>query len=414
MEENRRAGLKYFLFIGIPVIIVLVVLGAYYYVTNPMTVLTRTINTVGEKLEKAIDNTYKINLEEKPWSMTGNLEFQTNIEGLKEFQEFNYDFQFDMDYTQKYFNLGIGLNKEEEKIIYASIYQVDNQKLIESKELFETPIDITSLVTTNFEITKKGNWNKNDIKEIIQKWKNYFLDTLDNTYLSREKKDITINNQTVKTTKITYLFNEANQKRTINMVYEKVINDDDLLEKMANITNQEKEVLKESLKMQKDDFEYTRDSTIEVYTEGLKQNVIKVVFKDDKESIITYENFKNKMDINIMNEFELTDIIITEKKLEANYNIINKNITGNLKMESEKKDNIYEYKISISSNSKNENIEVNLDLSLEEKSSIKIPDISNAQAYENLSGEDILKIFENLENTFKETNFYQLMEENIM
>ena len=82
MEEKKEfkgAGLKYFLFIGIPVIIVLGVLGAYYYATNPLTVLTKTINTTYEKINQMIkenEKTDKININ-------GNLTFNTNANLLE-------------------------------------------------------------------------------------------------------------------------------------------------------------------------------------------------------------------------------------------------------------------------------------------------------------------------------------------
>ena len=40
-DENKKESIKYLLFIGIPVLIVLSILGAYYQMTNPIMVLSK-------------------------------------------------------------------------------------------------------------------------------------------------------------------------------------------------------------------------------------------------------------------------------------------------------------------------------------------------------------------------------------
>ena len=80
-EKNKGASLKYFLFIGIPVIIVLGVLGAYYQMTNPLKVLTKTINEIYNKVDNVLKEPIDyFNINETPYSINGNLSFKTDLE----------------------------------------------------------------------------------------------------------------------------------------------------------------------------------------------------------------------------------------------------------------------------------------------------------------------------------------------
>jgi len=79
-EKNKSASLKYFLFIGIPVIIVLGVLGAYYQMTNPLKVLTKTINEVYNKVDNVLKEPIDyFNINETPYSINGNLNYKNII-----------------------------------------------------------------------------------------------------------------------------------------------------------------------------------------------------------------------------------------------------------------------------------------------------------------------------------------------
>ena len=65
-------------------------------------------------------------------------------------------------------------------------------------------------------------------------------------------------------------------------------------------------------------------------------------------------------------------------------------------------------------NTSETNIYIDLELSIKTDEKIEIPDTSNAKKIDQLTNEEQLKIFENLENVLKDTFFYDLIEQNIL
>lgn len=417
MEEKKEfkgAGLKYFLFIGIPVIIVLGVLGAYYYATNPLTVLTKTINTTYEKINQMIkenEKTDKININ-------GNLTFNTNANLLEyeSLKDYTYNFNLGIDSSQKILKLGLGMNDQNQNIIDASLYQIEKKQYLESKKIYPNLLELPEVETlTDFESFNQNNYSSKDIKIILKKLKEALISTLDEKYISREKKDIKIQNNTIKATKITYLLNKENQERTIHLLKDKILNDGELVEKISKFLNKTIEETKKEIQTNLDNFKYEEDIEINLYTESLKQNVVKIEIESSTEKILTIENYKNNQSINIDNTIKLDILNMSDEKKEINYQIINSNINGKIKIET-KYTNRQESQIKVffSITYQDTTIDLNMNMNVYSQEDITIPDLENSKNVEDLTNEEILEIYTNLENALKDTIFYNLIEQSIM
>jgi len=417
MEEKKEfkgAGLKYFLFIGIPVIIVLGVLGAYYYATNPLTVLTKTINTTYEKINQMIkenEKTDKININ-------GNLTFNTNANLLEyeSLKDYTYNFNLGIDSTQKILKLGLGMYDQNQNIIDASLYQIEKKQYLESKKIYPNLLELPEVETfTDFESFNQNNYSSEDIKIILKKLKDALISTLDEKYISREKKDIKIQNNTIKATKITYLLNKENQERTTHLLKDKILNDGELVEKISKFLNKTIEETKKEIQTNLDNFKYEEDIEINLYTESLKQNVVKIEIESSTEKILTIENYKNNQSINIDNTIKLDILNMSDEKKEINYQIINSNINGKIKIET-KYTNRQESQIKVffSITYQDTTIDLNMDMNVYSQEDITIPDLENSKNVEDLTNEEILEIYTNLENALKDTIFYNLIEQTIM
>lgn len=423
-KTNRGSGLKYFLFIGIPVLIILGMLGIYYHLTNPMTILTKTINTAYENVDKMIKNSNQsFNLKENPFTINGNLEFSTdaNLNGYEDLQKYNYNFNLGIDYKEELLNIELGINENNKNILNAFLYQIGNKQYLKSEKLLNGLLDITSDTNTlpfeetvdieglNYEI------NSNDIKMVLKKMKDYFIESLNKNYINREKTDITIDEKTVKATKISYLLNEENQKRTYDFIIDKIANDNELLVILAKMTSEEVNSLKTQITDSKNDFNYEGDVSLFIYTEGLNQNVIRASLAEDSIDEITYINYNNKKSINIENDLILTINEISEETMDIDYELKENNISGKIKINGKEEatnktsGTIF---ISIDSNSFKGNF--TLQLEIDTITPIEKPDTTNAKKLEELSPEETLDIFSKLENALKGTNFYDLIENNIM
>lgn len=423
-NENKSAGLKYLLFIGIPVIIILGVLGAYYQMTSPLSVITKTINTAYKSVDSLlIENKTTQNINETPMSIKGNLTFKTDLDldGYEKLQDYNYDISINMDIKKEFVSLGLGMNDQEKKIIQGSFYQIGDKQYVESETLIDKIIELPNnnkkfdqlFNFQNINI-EKLNQNINDLKYILKTGKDTFIDTLDKQYITREKTDITIDGRQVKTTKITYLLNKENQQRTWNKMQEKLKKDQTLIETIARLNNSSEEEVIENLE---EEFTYKNDYRIVIYTEGLNQNVIKISLFQDAVEQVNYINYNDTNTINIQNEIILTINKFEKNNFDLDYNIKSANINGTIRTnikEKNSKDKQKDGNIYFKINSSDVNLEINLDLNIIENREIQIPNISNAVKKEDLTTEDIGNIFGNLEKSLEGTILYKKIEQNIM
>lgn len=407
-EINNRAGLKYFLFLGIPVIIILGVLGAYYYLANPKTILTNTINNIYESLSSTLEKNEK--MMNKPVSITGKVEYssESNDDFVKELQNYTYKFKIDSDAGQNYTNLKLGIEEQENEILNVSLIDLNEKQYLISEKLYSGILDITSeeqdRIKNNF-----SKINPTKLNQIIEKTKNIFLETIDEQYISREKVDINIENETKKTTKITYLLDEYNQTRTVNEIYEKILNDNELLEILANISEKNIEEIKKDIVEEKNSFKFEKTLEITIYTEGIKQNVIKMSLRNDDTEIISYTNYKGTKKLTLFNNIVLLIEKNEKDHIIIHYEFKDEKITGTIDFKKESNEGQI-MTLSINNDAWNINLELNLNVNAK----INIPEIKDAKTYEELTNEELGDIFYNLEEVLKNTAFYDLIENGIM
>lgn len=414
MEEtpnNQKAGLKYFLFIGIPVILILGILGTYYYITNPLTLITKTINTGYEQIEKLLNDQIA---DYNTIEMNGNLTINSNnIKELEELNKYNFDISMGIDLQKEITNLGFGMKKEQEEILNVNFYNIEEKIFLESTKLYDKLIE---LPTDNFihETTNK-NITKNENKTLIKKSKDFFIASLNENYIEREKVDIKIDNDIVKTTKITYLLDEKNQKRTLEFLIEKMLNDQEYLEILSKMRNCDKNDTITYLKQLKQNFNWQQDYQMNIFTEGLKQNIIKISLTETKENIITYQNYKNQKTINILDNLTLILNKTKKEDLDIDYTLKEEKINGKIKSSlKETNQNQWESTFNITINYLDYNLDIHLDSTTKTEETIKSPNTENSIKYEELTQEEMLDIFIKLENILKDTFLYQAIENNIM
>lgn len=418
MNENKQEGLKYILFIGIPVIIILGVLGAYYYTTSPITILSKTINELYHQIDKIETKEMDTNIYENPFQIKMNASFQTDLKELKEIQKYNYNIELGLDYSKEYMELLLGMKEKEKEIIEATFYQFQNKQYVKSEKLFDKMLEVNNNVPWNemFDLEDlKQNENTMDVettKEILKEIKNIFIKSLDKKYISREKKDITIDNSKIKTTKITYLLNKENQEYTKTYLTNQIKQDKKLMEKIAKITKKTEEDIKESLEEWKNN-KIEEDYQIELYTEGINQNVIEIILRENKDEIINYINYKEINRITYKDELSLSFKEINENKINLDYEIKKENITGSLEITTNDGENLNNMDIYLKMNSKEFNGEIKLNIEISSKQ-LEIPDWEDAKNIEDLTSSEVQTLFENLEKSLQGTFFYDLLEKNMM
>lgn len=420
MLENKKEGIKYILFIGIPVIIILSVLGAYYYATNPMTILSKTINSLYSYVDK-IDYPEKEKIDnEKPIVLNANIELDSNINELKDIQKYNYNIGIGLNTKKEYMEINLGMKEKEKEILTSSIYQIQNKQYIKSDQIFDKLIEVNEDAPwDNLFDLKNGEkitntLDINNMKEILKELKDIFLESLDKKYISREKKDISINDKNIKTTKITYLLNQENQEYTKKFMVNKIKKNKKLLENLEKFLNTTEEEIIKSLD-EWNETDSTEDYSIELYTEGLNQNVVKAaILENNKTEQIIFTNYNSKTNLNLNNEILLTFEDLTKEKINIKYELIKEKVKGSLEIETKEKNHQYhQYSIKTTFLANDINLEIKLELEIANKELIT-PNTSNAVSLKELTGEEMQTILENLENALKGTFLYDILDKNIM
>lgn len=400
-EKNQGSGFKYFLFLGIPVIIILTVLGAYYYTTNPKLILTTTIEKSFETLNNILNNQNALSKIDKPFALTGNinLKLEENNNSIN-LEQFDFNYEIEVDKTKEYLSFLLGINEEEKNILNLKLFQLEQKQFLISEKLFDGILDITDNNNTeNFSILKKKTLDIENSKIMLQKFKNILLETIDEKYIAREKTDLLIQNEKIKTTKVSYLLDEENQEKTIEKMKEKILNDDEFLEILSEIKNTDQEDIEKMI--QDYQFNYKNDIEIAIYTEGLKQNVIQYSIIENNQNLITYSNYHEKT-LNINNEITLKFEDWTKEHIEIEYHLLKEDITGNIdiklneNIEQDKKENLV-----LTLKKKNLSIRMNLNNQLQIKEEIKIPDTTNAKPYQSLTEQELNEFMLKLEDILK-------------
>lgn len=401
-EKNNSSGIKYFLFLGVPVMIILTVLGAYYYTTNPMTILTISIEKNFETIGNFLDH-QSLNINTNiPYVITGNMQLKNSQNNMINFEKYNYNFTLEKDQNKEYFSFLFGINENETNIINAKLFQLEKRQYLISEKLFQGILDVTPENNVNPDLfLKNQNLDLETIKIILQKYKNILIETLDEKYVKREKTDLYINNDKVKTTKVSYLLNEENQAKTMDKIKEKILNDEELLQAMAKIQNTDQETIKNNISEMK--LNYKSDIEIAIYTEGLKQNVIQYDIKEKNQNIITYSNYKDKM-LNISDQILLYLKEIKQNKIKIDFQLLQNELSGSINLDLyENEENEKKETINIILNTKNTTFNIDINLQYQVKENIEVPEIKNTKEIQSLTEQernDILIKIQEIINPF--------------
>ena len=401
-EKNNSSGIKYFLFLGVPVMIILTVLGAYYYTTNPMTILTISIEKNFETIGNFLDH-QSLNINTNiPYEITGNIQLKNSQNNMINFEKYNYNFTLEKDQNKEYFSFLFGINENETNIINAKLFQLEKKQYLISEKLFQGILDVTPENNVNPDLfLKNQNLDLETIKIILQKYKNILIETLDEKYVKREKTDLYINNDKVKTTKVSYLLNEENQAKTMDKIKEKILNDEELLQAMAKIQNTDQETIKNNISEMK--LNYKSDIEIAIYTEGLKQNVIQYDIKEKNQNIITYSNYKDKM-LNISDQILLYLQEINQNKIKIDFQLLQSELSGSINLDLyENEENEKKETINIILNTKNTTFNIDINLQYQVKENIEVPEIKNTKEIQSLTEQernDILIKIQEIINPF--------------
>lgn len=308
--KKKKKGLA-----GVIAIIAVLVLGAGLYFVykgfteNPTEIIKKVIENAykdfSADLKEVDQKTSGIDILNEPVKMTGEISYNTDtFKGLDK-EKVAYD--LGLDYKKKMAVVGGALLKDGSNLVDGKIYLKNNKMYMKSDTLFNNTYALGEqkfdelFDFQDLEDTLKATDvpSVDDIDYIVREFKNALVASLDSKKMILEKGNLDIEGKSVKTNKITYKLDNEAMMNLSNSIIKKVLENDELVSKLADLTGEAEEDVEEALEAaiiedesDIDDF----DGDFVLYTTGINYKVVKMELVSGNEKI-TLSSYDDKMRI---------------------------------------------------------------------------------------------------------------------
>ncbi|MBO5096254.1 MAG: hypothetical protein J6B98_05220 [Bacilli bacterium] len=459
-NKTNKKGLIVTLALVAVLIIGLVAVSLIY--NKPKNIFLKNINDEYKKINSLLAENEIPDIN----SISSSLDFDFNInvnelfkselseEDIKLLDEINaLNFKMDMsaDKEKQLFNLFMDIKYDKDSLINFNAYGKPNSVYFDLKDLYDKYIEIpVEEYATYFE---EADANVDDIEYLMERVKDALLNNLDSKDFSKSSEKISVNEEDIKVTKVTYTLTEYKLSNILINVLKELKEDSKFMDKISTLSNTSVDELKKEfdeminqLNEELKDADTKDELLISMYTKGIMNEAIKYSIQSDDE-VISYTNYKDVKTVefkdsettylvltNVENEDETykTEITMDTVKITIDSKIENNTWTNNYKLvESESMMQIsgeYTYKIEeVNKEEYKEDLKftmsigasglsiINMDITAKGTTKyneeVSLPDLSNKVLYTELTEEDANKILMNLMSNEKLVNFINTIDE---
>lgn len=437
---------KSVIIIAIIAILVLALCLLYKFIYNPKKLFIKSINKQYTEVENYLDDLIKETSNKKAMTISNDLEFNVKVDEsisddstnslIDEINKLKLNSEVGYDKKNKQMLINVNALYEKDSIINLITYVKDKNLYLELKDLFDKYIIVP---VDDYDSYFKNTISESDIKYILKKTKDVYINNLDEKNFKKSNETIKIDGKDTKVSKISYEISQKEAYILEENILKELKNDSKYIEALATISNEDKETIKKAMEkgvesLQKDisskEFDSKNKISFITYVKGITNksvgyevlvngsdnvkisytkgdnDTIKVVM--NKEEILNAQiyNDKIKMSMNVEDKKITFDISkkVNGKKTTYDYdlNISGMSVTGNIiiDMKKENKDGSYEAEVDV-----NANVMGLVKLNVKNTSKavitdeLKLPDLSNSINYEKLTDDDInnikSKLYEN-------------------
>lgn len=393
---------KIILTIGGVIIALIIIAGVcaqMFLFKDSKEIFEQTIAKVFDKIESSVDKYIpaEMNLNEKDFSLKGDLSFDTtqNLGEYNDLKDYSLGYSIDFSLAKKIMKMNLGLKENNKDFIDANIFAQNEKMYIKISELLSKTIDMGEFDwDQNISITKM-DFSKEDLKKSINGSKEMILYTIDKNYM-KETKNINALGKTG-LTEISYLLDEANQKRTLEKMIEYLKNNEEYLTLLSKMMSKDKEDIILDLEDELDYFIAADDITVKVYVEGLLNQPVGMILESDN---LTMTVADNKITLSA----EDTKLVIEEKEKEFIINLNTDSFAGlvNIKFNEITSEKM-SLALALTVEYEKETYKVNMNLETNQNANVTKENVTGAVEYSDLTTEEIqniyLKFFAKIKNT---------------
>ena len=408
----------------LPICVVLLVViaigvgGFYYYFSTPKKIITSVINKAYENYEKLMDEGYDINPTKDTFKIDGNLVVDTNFPGFEKIKNDKINYTLGIDYKKHKVEAGANIIENKTSLINVITYIVNNKSYLslgdDYKNLIsmdEDEVDLDEVFSADY-----LNVDKDDINYLVKAYKDILIDSINEDKLEKSSDKIEVDGKTTNVTKITYKLNNKNLEELSKNITERTLDNDELLTKLAKVTNTDKSVIKDNLKEEKKNLNVPEKTnlTLNIYTKGFNNDFVGLDLKSDD---FTMNIVENKDTTNVKINVEGFDITIDIKEYSAEkidldfvVKAAGQKIKGSLVV-TDKKDNKDTHKGDIKLNINYADYKVNITTDYTLEKNAKVADVDTKKAVTAQKAQkDLEKVYSKIITRLEKSNLYGIID----
>lgn len=314
--EKKKSNKKTVLLVGI--VVLLAVAVALYFgwqkfndkSTSGTNAYENAINNVYELLSNSIKNSPKSEFEmdlNKPYTLGLNATFNSNMAELKGFSGLKYGLNVGIDMSKEEAIVGASIKDSSSSILDLLVYFVNNNAYLKSEQIISRVINVgTYNLFDELDIDALIDYSSSDVKidydeldYMLASYKNILIRAIDRNKITVADENLTIDGKEYKTKKSSYTFDKAEAERFTRKIIEGVLNDDKLLDYMAQTINQDKSAISSALNdaLKEIDFNDYETVIMNLYTDS-SNKVLAGTIVTSGEEVARFEDV-DKFKINI-------------------------------------------------------------------------------------------------------------------
>ena len=271
-KNNKKNKIIIFSIIGVILLIFIVVLCLLLLNQSPKKVFSGFTNNLYSSFDKSLDSNYNsiyMNLELSP-KVSG-----TESEELEEIvNKFSINLSGGIDYKNKTFIYDLDTYYDNKELLKINA-QYDENLYLEFVDLYDKPIKLKG--TDVSDVFEKSD-NKH-VKIVLKGYIDALNNSLEDSYFSSEKKEITYDGKKINTKVITLKINEDNIDDISKKMSKSLTSNEEFLASFAKINDIEKREAKETIEQSLENV--YADMDLKLYTAGVSNKFVKIVMESE-------------------------------------------------------------------------------------------------------------------------------------